>query len=216
MKSYEFIRLATVATALSLATTGFSRDRSIDILAQQPDGLHKAALASGGTYEAGAFLSPPKSIAADLNQLVAGSSTIVVASVRSAAPQLLDDGRSIRTNYQLNVAEVIKGNIATTDLLEMPGGSYKFSDGSVVNQIETAWKTLQTGKSYILFLTRWPNRPTVFRLTSAAQGIFEVAFDNQHLISYSYVQNDSLRDEASLGKAAFLEKVKSIVGSPHQ
>jgi len=210
MKSHELIRLATVVTALSLAATASSRDRNIDMLARQPDGYHKAALASGGIYEAGAYYSPPKSRVADLNELIAGSSTIVIASVSDATAKLQDEGRFIRTIYQLNITDVIKGNIAPTDVLEIPGGSYKFSDGSVANQVETAWKALETGKTYILFLARWPDRPTVFRLTSAAQGIFEIASDGQHLISDSYIPNDPLSDEASAGKAAFLEKVNSI------
>ena len=210
MKSHKFIKLATVVAALSLATTAFSRDRDIDMLALQPDGYHKAALASGGTYQVGGR-SPPKYIMADLKQLADASSTIVIASVSNATPELLDEGRYIRTNYELHITGLIKGDMAATDVIEIPGGSYKFSDGSVANQVETAWKALQTGKTYILFLTRWPDRPTVFRLTSAAQGIFEVAFDGQHLLSHTYIQDDPLSDEASAGKAAFLEKVKSIV-----
>jgi hypothetical protein len=211
MKSHEFTRLAMVVATLSLAATAFSRDRAIDMLARQPDGYHKAALASGGTYEAGAYYSPPKSAVRDLNQLVAGSSTIVVASVSDATAELQDEGRFIMTIYHLNITDVIKGNMATTDLLEIPGGSYRFSDGSVVNQVETAWKALQTGRTYILFLVRWPDRPTVLRLTSAAQGIFEMTSDGQHYISDSYIPNDPLSHEASAGKAAFLEKVSSIV-----
>jgi hypothetical protein len=211
MKAYEFFTPATVVAALSLAGTAFSFDRATNMLSLQPDGYHKAALASGGTYNAGSYFSPPKSRVDGLEQLVDASSTIVVASVSDAIPELLDEGRYIRTNYRLQLIKSIKGEMATTDLLEIPGGTYRFSDGSVVNQVEEAWKALQTGKTYILFLTRWPDRPTVLRLTSAAQGIFELDSDGQHLISDTYLQNDSLRDEASLGKAVFLEKVKSMV-----
>jgi hypothetical protein len=127
MKFHKLIKLAAVVAALNLATTALSRDRDIDMLALQPDGYHKAALASGGTYQVGAYYSPPKYMMADLKQLADASSTIV------------------------------------------------------------------------------------FRLTSAAQGIFEVAFDGQHLLSDTYIENDPLSDAALTGKAAFLEKVKSIV-----
>lgn len=211
MKFHKLIKLAAVVAALNLATTALSRDRDIDMLALQPDGYHKAALASGGTYQVGAYYSPPKYMLADLKQLADASSTIVIASVSNATPELLDEGRYIQTNYELHITELIKGDMAATDVIEIPGGSYKFSDGSVANQVETAWKALQTGKTYILFLTRWPDRPTVFRLTSAARGIFEVAFDGQHLLSDTYIENDPLSDAALTGKAAFLEKVKSIV-----
>ena len=100
MKSYGLIRLATVAPALSLAATALSRDRATDRLILQPDGLHKAALASGGTYEASAFLSPPKYRMSNLNDLVAGSSTIVVVTVSNANAELQDEGRFIAANWQ--------------------------------------------------------------------------------------------------------------------
>jgi hypothetical protein len=210
MKSHEFIRLATMTASLSWATDALPYNSRIDMLVLQPDGLHKAALASGGTYQAGG-LSPPKYLIPDLNQLVSGSPTIVVASVSNATAELLDDGRYIRTNYQLNIIQIIKGDFAKTDLLEMPGGTYTFSDGSAVNQIEPVWKALRKGTTYILFLTRWADRPDHFHVVGAGQGIFEIAFDGEHLISYTYLKNEPLRDDVSAGKAAFLEKVESIV-----
>jgi hypothetical protein len=51
MKVYKFIQLAAVAAALNLTTPALSRDRDIGKLALQPNGYHKAALASGGTYQ---------------------------------------------------------------------------------------------------------------------------------------------------------------------
>ena len=213
MKSYEFIRLATVAAAaMSLATAALSYDPSIDKLVSQPDGLHKAAVASGGTYQAGGG-SPPKYRMFDLNQLVADSPTIVVASVSNATAELVDDGRYIRTNYQLSIVQTIKGDFAKAILLEMPGGTYTFSDGSVINWIEPVWKSLRTGATYILFLTRWEDQPDHFRVVSASQGIVEITSDGQRLISHTYVPNDFLIDEASAGKTAFLQKVKSIVAA---
>jgi hypothetical protein len=210
MKSSDFIRLATFTTAMSLATTALSYNSRIDMLVSQPDGLHKAALASGGTYRAGG-LSPPKFLIPDLKNLVADSPTIVVASVSNATAVLEDEGRSIRTTYRLNILQIIKGEIANTDLVEMPGGTYTFSDGSVVNQIEPIWKALRTGTTYILFLKRWDVQPNEFRVVGAGQGVYEIGFDGQHLTSYTYLQNDPLSDEVSAGKAAFLGKVMSIV-----
>jgi hypothetical protein len=216
MKSSEFIRLATAAAAMSFATAAFSYNSRIDMLVTQPDGLHKAALASGGTYQAGG-LSPPKYLIPDLNNLVADSSTIVVASVRNATAILKDDGRFISTNYQLEILETIKGDFASAaDLLEMPGGTYKFSDGSVVIQVEPVWKALQAGTTYILFLKRWDDQPDHFRVVGAGQGIYEITFDREHLISHTHLENDPLSDDVSLGKAGFLEKVKSIVANKKQ
>jgi hypothetical protein len=210
MKSFEFIRLTTIAAAMSVATAALAHDPNIDRLVLQPDGLHKAALASGGTYQAGGR-SPPKYRMDDLNSLVAASPTIVVASVSDAIAELQDNGRFLRTNCQLNIVEIIKGNFAKTDLLEMPGGTYTFSDGAVVNWMEPVWTALRPGTTYVLFLHRWEDEPDHFRVVSAGQGIFEITSDGQHLVSHTYVPGDPLSDDASAGREAFLKKVRSIV-----
>lgn len=209
MKTYTFIALVTVGV-LSYANAALSYDFCTVDLALQPDGLHKAALASGGACQTGA-LSPPKYRMVDLKQLVAGSPTIVVATVTKATPVLKDDGRFIFTNYQLDIIQTIKGDIAKTDMVEIIGGTYTFSDGSVVNWIEDVWKALRINTTYILFIKRWEDQPNLFRVVSAGQGIFEITSDSQRLVSYTYLQNDPLKDEAVAGKAAFLRKVQSIV-----
>jgi hypothetical protein len=211
MKFYCFIKLTALVAAMSFATISLSSDLDINMLQQQPDGLHKAALASGGTYRTGGG-SPPKYRMSDLNQLVTDSPTIIVATVTNATAVLKDDGRFLFTNYQLNVIETIKGNFAKTDELEMMGGTYKFSDGSIVNWVEPAWKSLRTGTTYILFLHRWEDVPNQFRVVSAGQGIFEITSDGEHLISYTYIPYpyDTLIDDASAGRESFLKKVRSI------
>jgi hypothetical protein len=211
MKSYCFINLTALAAAMSFATVSLSSDLNINMLQRQPDGLHKAALASGGTYRTGGG-SPPKYRMSDLNQLVTDSPTIIVATVANANAVLKDDGRFLFTNYQLNVIETIKGNFAKTDELEMMGGTYTFSDGSIVNWFEPAWKSLRTDTTYILFLHRWEDVPNQFRVVSAGQGIFEITSDGEHLISYTYIPYpyDPLIDDARAGREAFLKKVRSI------
>jgi hypothetical protein len=212
MNFYCFIDLTALAAAMSFATISLSSDLDINMLQRQPDGLHKAALASGGTYRTGGG-SPPKYRMSDLNQLVTDSPTIIVATVANATAVLKDDGRFLFTNYQLNVIETIKGNFAKADELEMMGGTYTFSDGAIVNWVEPAWKSLRTGTTYILFLHRWEDVPNQFRVVSAGQGIFEITSDGEHLISYTYIPYpyDPLIDEAKESKDAFLKKVRSIV-----
>ena len=100
MKFHCFINLTALVAAMSFATISLSSDLDINLLQRQPDGLHKAALASGGTYRTGGG-SPPKSRVSDLNQLVTGSPTVVVATVTNATAALKDDGRFLFTNYHI-------------------------------------------------------------------------------------------------------------------
>ena len=113
--------------------------------------------------------------------------------------------------------ETIKGNFAKTDELEMMGGTYTFSDGSIVNWVEPAWKSLRTRTTYILFLHRWEDVPNQFRVVSAGQGVFEITSDGAYLISYTYIPYpyDPLIDEAKEGKDAFLKNVRSIATGQH-
>ena len=212
MKVYKFIWLSAVVLNMSFAAVALSFDSSVDKLVEQPDGLHKAALASGGTYHAGGR-TPPKYRMNSLEALVRASPTVVVAAVSNATPELQDQGRFLRTNCKLRIIETIKGDFVPTDFLEMPGGTYTFSDGSVVDWVEPVWKTLRTGGTYVLFLRRWQDEPDHFHVVSAGQGIFEISPDREHLISYTYIPYpyDSLIDEANAGTDAFLNKVRSFV-----
>jgi hypothetical protein len=213
MKSRKFIELAALAAAMSLTTVALAANADLLTLSLQPDGLHKAALANGGFFQTGGD-SPPKFFIPDLNHLVADSSTIVVATVSKATATLEDQGRYIRTNCQLNVTQAIKGNFAQTSFVEMPGGKYTFSDGSVANQVEPVWKALRPGPTYILFLASSNAEPGAYRVVGASQGVFEIGLDGQHLISYTYLRNDPLSDQVAAGRTAFLQDVESIVNSP--
>jgi hypothetical protein len=215
MKSYELFSLVAVSAASVFVATALSQDTAsqrvnLATLSRQQDGLHKAALANGGTYQSGPD-APPKYRMADLKQLVADSPVIVVAEVSKATPALIHDGRDIVTNYTFNVIQSIKGTAGTSSVLTMPGGTYKFSDGSVVIENEPVWKSLKTSTAYILFLKQASDNPRAFRSVSAGQGVFEITSDGRHLVSHTYVQNDPLIDEASAGEAAFLAKVKAIM-----
>jgi hypothetical protein len=210
MKALQLIKLVTVPAAMILATDVLAASSGLLALSLQPDGLHKAALANGGTYRTGGD-SPPKYAISDVNQLVAGSSTIVVGTVSSATSALEDQGRSIRTNYQLNVTQTIKGDFSQAGLVEMPGGTYTFSDGSVATQYEPVWKALRVGVTYILFLAASNAEPGAYRVVGAGQGAYEIGLDGQHLISHTYLRNDPLSDHVAAGKTALLQEVQSIV-----
>jgi hypothetical protein len=139
MKSRALIKPATVVAALGLSSVVLAATcQSLFTLSLQPDGLHKAALANGGFYRTGG-ISPPKYYMPDLNTLVADSSTIVVATVSKVTAMLEDESRSIKTDYQLDVVQTIKGNIAQTSVVDIPGGKYTFSDDSVAEQFEPVW-----------------------------------------------------------------------------
>jgi hypothetical protein len=212
MKVNKFIWLSAVVLNIGFAAVALSFDPSVDKLVEQPDGLHKAALASGGTYRAGGR-TPPKYRMNSLEALVKASPTIVVATVSNATPELQNQGRFLRTNCKLTIIETIKGDFVPTDFLEMPGGTYTFSDGSVIDWVEPVWKKLRSGTTYVLFLRRWEDEPDHFHVVSAGQGIFEISPDKEHLISYTYIPYpyDPLIDEANAGRDAFLKKVRSIV-----
>jgi hypothetical protein len=179
-----------------------------------PDGLHKAALANGGTFDTGPD-SPPISRAAGLPDLVSSSTLIVSAKVQSSESKLIDEGRDIATIYSLQIARTFKGENSGQVSLAVKGGTYTFPDGSKAMHTEDLCRPLVQDVEYILFLVRYPD-PSDLNLYYEAgrcESVFEVARDGHHLYSHTYMNEDHLRGEAKAGKQAFVQRLQSIIST---
>lgn len=182
-------------------------------LARQPDGLHKAALANGGTFESGGG-DPPKGIY-DLPSLAVMSTIIVSAKVLKSESILVNEGRDIETLSTLQITQIFKGQSSEQLLhLSMRGGAYTFPDGSKATQTEDIERPLVENVEYILFLERAQDRPNLYYPTAwTGQDVFEVARDGSHLFSHTYLRKDPLRDEAKAGREAFVQRLQKLIAS---
>ena len=127
--------------------------------------------------EAGNFVGSqnPKRVAefANLAELTAGSSTVIIGTPTKNTSTLSRDGRKLTLNYEVQVEYVYKGKLqeGSTITVALPGGRLKFDDGSTA-EIKTQWlRKMQNSKTYALFLT--PENE-LFVTTGEGQGIFEI------------------------------------------
>ncbi|HEV2618687.1 MAG TPA: hypothetical protein VGU23_01990 [Acidobacteriaceae bacterium] len=215
------IGLSWTVTSLAVQAQDTQPSKQIDrlraiALLQLPDGLHKAALASGGIFETSAA-GPPIDIAGGLADLVSGSQLIVAARILSSESILAEEGRDIDTVHTMQVTRTFKGGNPGPISLAVPGGAYTFPDGSKAIEEDTLCKPLVKGAEYILFLTPGTDRPTLhlYYPASRCQAIFEVGRDGHHLYSHTYFKEDPLRTEARVGKEAFIRQLQKIVASQH-
>jgi hypothetical protein len=159
------------------------RDR-LFLLAKQPDGLHKAALANCGSI--GTYTAALDHVAVSLEDLVAKSSTILVGTPTEENTLLVDDGRYVVTEYAIRVAQVLKGAPADPGrtAVVMVGGTYKFQDGTQAAEICYCRKPL-IGHNYIIFSN--PLRSSSKKLVPSFedQGIVELAGDGVRIMPYS-------------------------------
>lgn len=117
----------------------------------------------------------------NLEELTKTSAAVIVGVPQTNVAQLSPTGDALTTNYKVKVENVIKGNLAATNVVEvsMLGGRVEFEDGTSAEILTPNFERMQNGKRYILFL--YPNRngSEIFLLTGGPQGLFELASDGK-------------------------------------
>ncbi len=114
-------------------------------------------------------------IRADLENLVAGNSVIVVASVEGASSYWNRDGSLILTDFRLRTQEVLKGKVAGDLSLTLMGGT-----AGKYTTLIPGGADLIPGRTYLLFL-RDEALPGTERVTTVAehsQGVFNIVEQN--------------------------------------
>ena len=184
------------------------------VIAQQPSGtLHDRAKKVGGKlvwhYRANRSLIYP-----NVEELAKRSDLIVVGRTLGHRPSLRPDGKFITNDFLVKVQDVIKGNVAGGEsiFISVPGGAYKFSDGTYAALIPANYREAEDGATYVFFLTKKkPN--SVFKghtLASETQGMF--AFRDGRVDPADLVVSDPVvMKYRGLGAAAFLQQVRMAV-----
>lgn len=165
-------------------------------LSRQPDGLHKAALANGGTYVV--YGSEEKWIAAvSVANLVRECKIAAVVKITSQEIRLTGDGRGIGTFYKFDLESVLKGALERPHLYSIvrPGGTYVFSDNSIASAVSLNSPRLHIGGTYLVFVSPSSDSPENLWPTFDSQGIFELLGDGVTVHNYSMTQGDHLREK---------------------
>lgn len=136
------------------------------------DKLHDKAKKAGGTIVL-RYRPSRGRVFSDLSDLGAKSDAVVIGRVLGHRPGLTPSGNLITNNFLVRVVEVRKGDLQNgrSIIVSVPGGAYKFPDGTRAAVVANGYKELEDGVIYAMFLKTLGNGKN-YRLVSESQGAF--------------------------------------------
>jgi hypothetical protein len=141
---------------------------------RKPDGVHQAAKLNGGIFH----MSGPTYgwvRFTTLESLAESSDMAFIGIPTSSENKLIDQGRSIVTEYKMNVQEPIQGKVNTDQVVavDLPGGKVEFDDGSKADLELAGYPRLEIGHKYVIYLQLLKPLP-IYEPTGGPEGIFEL------------------------------------------
>ncbi len=121
-----------------------------------------------------ALASPAEALSlrrADLANLVAGNTTILIAEVQAAVPRWNRDKTLILTEFQLAASDVLKGDTTRELSVTLMGGTV----GETTTLIPGG-AALAPGHRYVVFVNQeaLPSSDPTFTVTDHSQGVFDL------------------------------------------
>jgi hypothetical protein len=152
---------------------------------------------------------------ADLAELNANSSAVIIGTPLDNIMNLTPDGTSVTIDYKVRVEYVYKGGVREGGLVtvSLPGGMVRFADGSSA-EVRTPWfKKMQHGTAYALFL-KAGLRSGTFAPTGEAQGVFEIPTTKESRIvkTQSGLRQDRIHKYHDMDVNKFFQELRKITG----
>ncbi|HYX71186.1 MAG TPA: hypothetical protein VE732_00325, partial [Nitrososphaera sp.] len=118
----------------------------------------------------------------------------------------------ITTEYQINVNEVIKGNLLPDEKLNLslPGGTVVFEDGTSAEIKTPGFEGLENGKTYVFFLSTKKGAAYSFVATGGVQGLFELPADKSGVKPKGH-DSDLVQKYKDRAVGDFLEEIRAAV-----
>jgi hypothetical protein len=92
-----------------------------------------------------------------IQKIACQADAVLVGNVRSRTPQMTEDKKSVFSDYEIEIQDVLKDNPVsslnsdTTIILTASGGIVRLK-GQVIDVIDKSYKRLEMGEKYIFFL----------------------------------------------------------------
>jgi hypothetical protein len=152
---------------------------------------------------------------ADLAELNANSSAVIIGTPLDNIMNLTPDGMSVTIDYKVRVEYVYKGGFQEGSFVtvSLPGGMVRFADGSTA-EVKTPWfKKMQHGTAYALFLKSGP-RSGAFAPTGEAQGVFEIPTTKESRVvkTQSGLRQDRIHKYHDMDVNKFFQELRKITG----
>jgi hypothetical protein len=204
-KSFRLLLMAVIAMlgASSAATLAQKKPRT---------DLQTQAKSKGGQYVW--RYRPNRSVVyPNLEELAKRSDIIVVGRTVGHRSNLTTDGKFITQDFLVRVQEVFKGDVrnGTSITISLPGGSYKFKDGTRVHVMPALFKQAQDGNSYVFFLRSSKNSASKgYRLVSETQGLFGFK-DGKVEPAYGAASDPMVMKYQGMAPSAFLARLHAAL-----
>lgn len=193
-----FAALAALALFAASGTTGSAQ--------RTGPTLHEQAKRAGGKASV-VFEPEPQSFSSDLASLTRRSDVVVVGRPLSNRGTLDPDGRAVTQDYRVRVQGIVKGGLTlgTIIAVSLPGGGYKFRDGSFVSVHAKDYRQAENGKLYVFFLDA---KGDGYKLAGVTQGLFRLTPDGK-VEPASTSSCDPLARYKGAEAAAFLKELRA-------
>ena len=213
--------VVTVTTVLLLGFTLTKNGKTQTTKTQKKDSSRELveATRNGGLREAARikknFVSSERTSGwakYDLDGLTQNSSVIVIGTPTLSTSKLSDSGQQILTEHQVRVEQTLKGTAEPGHVLTVTviGGKVTFEDGTTAEIRTPDLGPINTGKTYVFFLTERQNASADnFGLTGGGQGLFEIASDST--IEPRGEKVDPVQKHKHTAATSFVEEIKAAV-----
>jgi hypothetical protein len=173
----------------------------------------KAKSTEGGQFLG--YATPGKDVRfRSIAEVAESSSVVITGTPQSNRCRLSEDETSITINYQVNVQEVIKGDLqpGSTVTVKLPGGKVTFPDGTSA-EVRAPWfKWMQNRHTYVLFLNVDADG-TAYVTTGGPQGVFEIPAGNEASVkSNSGINQDPMWKYHDMKLEQFMDEVRKGLG----
>lgn len=143
----------------------------------------------------------------DLAALARQSDAIVVGRPISNRGRVSADGKSVTQDYRVRVQGVVKGGVAggETITVSLPGGAYRFPDGTYVNVRPTDYRQATNRRLYVFFLKAAGG---VYEPTAQTQALFDLT-DGTVEPAHGVATDPVVVKYKGMDAAAFLKELRA-------
>lgn len=204
----ELLGLVVIAAA-ALSLAAVLPSQSAEPQKEPRKSLREQAQRAGSVK----VFSEPKNLKRydSLKPLVKNSAAIVIGTVEAKATQLNEPaGTSIVTNYQVEVVEVLNGNVALAPTIEVrePGGRVDFADGTFAEvSMPEFWNSPEVGQTYVFFLRSGKDQK--LWLNGGPQGLFKIS--DEKITPQGRKQDKLMQTYNGKSRAAFVNEIRDAL-----
>jgi hypothetical protein len=202
--------LITFALTGAVRSQGSSQQEDVSLVdALRRGGLREAARLKGHYV---GHVNTSQWLKYDLETLTRNSSGVIVGTPLDSSSQLTPSGNLITTTYRMKVRQAMKGSLPPDGVVSvvLPGGKVVFEDGASAELTTPDMEQMESGKTYVLFVSPQKDAPGVFALTGGGQGLFELPKDKSGVKPHGH-KSDVVQKHKNEAEEDFMEKVRAAV-----